>query len=295
MKRIFVILIFSVTAFAFGNAQSQSNATQNQEAQIAEARRRVVLPPNVTRFDSEVVNVPMLGTKTLPLVEVKLNGKGPYKLLLDSAANVTLLQMRVADELKLQVLRPGETSKLLALNSLQIGTARFEDLVVGARAWNEDIDGVLGFNVFADCLLTMDYTRQRVILRQGMLPPVNGKDIFKYGLDNRSPTLEITIGNERLSILVDTGATQAVVIPDTIASKLRFAKGLSPGPNMSTFEIAQSRALIGRLSGSITIGIHEISEPTIHVWSDIPLIGSGLFKDFVLTFDQKNQTLKISV
>lgn len=295
MKKKLVILSFIIIAFAFGNARSQSDVTQNQEAQTAEARRRVTLPPSVTKFDSAVVNVPMLGSKTLPLVEVKLNGRGSYKFLLDSAANVTMLQMRVADELKLPVLRPGETSKLLALNSLQIGNAHFEDLVVGARRWNEPIDGILGFSVFADCLLTMDYTRQQIILRKGSLPSANGKDIFKYGLDNRSPTLEITIGNERLSILVDTGAAQGVVITEAIASKLRFTKGLSPGPNLSTFETGQSRALTGRLSGNITIGIHEISEPKIHVWNDVPVIGSGLFKDFVLTFDQKNQTLKISV
>ena len=88
------------------NAQSQSNTTQTQTERIAEARRRVGVPPIITRLDSATVNAPMLGSKTLPLVEARLNGKGPYKLLVDSAANVTLLQMRVADELKLPVLRP---------------------------------------------------------------------------------------------------------------------------------------------------------------------------------------------
>ena len=68
--------------------------------------------------------------------------------------------MRVADELKLPVLRPGETSKLLSLGSVQIDGAHFEDLVVGAKSWNENIDGVIGFNLFTNCLVMMDYTRQ---------------------------------------------------------------------------------------------------------------------------------------
>ena len=187
---------------------SQSNTTQNQTERIAEARRRVGVPPIITRLDSATV---------------------------------------------------------------------------------------IGFNFFVDCLLTMDYPRQRIILRKGALPPANGKDIFTYGLDNRIPTLGIMIGNERVNILVDTGAAQGVVIPDTIASKLRFIGGLVPGPNLSTFDTPTSRALLGRLSGDITIGIHIIAEPTIHVWNDVPVIGSGLLQDFILTFDQKNRTLKISL
>ena len=293
MKQL-AIFCFALIILLYSNTNAQSTATQNQTEQVAEARRRVVEPPKITRLDLAVVNVPMLGS-TLPLIEVRLNGKGPYKLLIDTAANVTLLQTRVSDELKLPVLRPGETSRLVSLTSLQIGDAHFQDLVVGAKVWNESIDGVIGFNLFADCLLTIDYTRQRIILRKGTLPPANARDIFTYGLDNRRPTLPIVIGNERLTVLVDTGAAQGVVIPNTIASKLRFAGGLAAGPNLSTFDTPQSRALMGRLSGSIIIGIHEISEPTVHVWNDVPIIGSGLLQDFVLTFDQKNRTLRISL
>lgn len=295
LRRPLIILCVVFISLLSSNLQGQSNATQNQTEQIAEARRRVVAPPGITRLDSDVVKVRMVGTKTLPLVDAKLNGKGPYKLLVDSAANVTLLQTRVADELKLPVLRPGEASKLVSLESVQIGDAYFQDLVVGARSWNEDIDGVIGFNLFTNCLLTLDYPGQRMILRKGALPPANGKDIFNYGLDNRSPTLNIGIGNELLTVLVDTGATQGVVIPDKIASRLRFNKGLIAGPDLSTFETPKSRALVGRLSGNINIGIHEIAEPTIHVWSDIPLIGSGLLQDFILTFDQNSRTLRISL
>ena len=291
------ILLLVLIMFISGNAQSQLKVTQSQEDKVAIARRRVVEPPGITQLDSPVVNVPMVGTKTLPLVEVKFNGKGPYKLLVDSGANVTLLQMRVADELKLPVLRPGDKSKLVTLESVQMGGAHFRDLVVGARAWDEKIDGVLGFNLFADCLLTMDYPRQQISLRKGVLPKANGKDIFTYSLnDNRHPVIEITIGKERSIVMIDTGAAQGVVVTEALAPKLRFASELVPGPKLSTFTAPESRALVGRLSGRISIGIHEIWEPTVYVWKEeYPIIGSGLFQDFILTFDQKNRTVRMSV
>ena len=279
-----VILITSSYVFAQSDAET-----------IAEARRRVVLPPKVTRLESSIVRVPMVGTRTLPLVNVTLNGKGPYKLLVDTAANVTLLQMRVADELALPVLRPGDTSRLVSLKSMRIGNAHFDDMVVGARAWDEDIDGVLGFAVFADCLLTMDYPRQQLVLRNGDLPAANGKDIFIYGLDNRSPTLEVMIGSEKLNILVDTGARQALVLPNAIASRFNFNGVLKPGPTLSTFHTAPSQSQIGRLADTIKMGAHHIDGARVHVWEDIPVLGSDLFKDFVLTFDQKNRTLRIGL
>ncbi len=276
---------------------SLSHVTQDNTDQIALARRRVREPPGKTEFMTRVVRVPLVGSKTLPLVEAKLNGKGPYKFLVDSAANVTLLQMRVADEVNLTVLRPGERSKLVLVESIEIGGARFKDLVVGARSWNENIDGVIGFNLFAHCLLTIDYPRQHLVLRQGVLPKPNGKDIFAFGLDNGSPTLGVTIQNESLTVLLDTGTVPGLVLPDgPLAKKLRYSSGPSPGATLSSFQTAESQALVGQLDGSLNIGIHEISRPTIHIWKDeLPVLGSGLLQYFVLTFDQRNGTVRISV
>lgn len=284
------IVLAALVLTIYGNGLAQGDPEV-----VAEARRRVAQPPRVTHLETQVVRVPMVGTKTLPLVNVTLNGSGPYKLLVDTAANVTVLQMRVADELNLPVLRPGDASKLVALSRMQIGGALFGDMVVGARTWNEDIDGVIGFGIFANVLLTMDYPKQQLTLRKGELPVANAKDIFKYGLDNRSPTLEIAIGDERLNILVDTGARQALVIPNSIASKLKFTGELTPGPTLSTFHTAASPSRIGKLSDELSMGIHKIAGTKVHVWEDVPVLGSDLFKDFVLTFDQKNQTLRIGV
>ncbi len=292
---LYLILIFLAPVLSVFT-QVPVNTAQNSAEIIAEARRRVVGPPKATKITPATVIVPMVGSKTLPLVNVSINGKGPYRFLLDTGANVTLLQMRVADELRLPVLRPGDSSKLLAVNTFKIGGAVFEGLVVGARSWDENIDGVIGFNLFADCLFTMDYPKQRLSIRKGALPNANGKDILTYGLDRRNPTLDIPIGGKPMTFLIDTGASQTMVVPETAAAKFAFVDGLRPGPAMSTFVIAKSNARVGRYRGNFSLGIHIITNPTVYVWADeIPLIGSALLKDFVLTFDQKNQRVKIGV
>ena len=290
MYRIFVIsILLLIQAFPF-----YSQGSSPDDEQIAEARRRVTGAPGSTELPGGSAKVPMVGTKTLPLVEIKINGRGPYKLLVDTAANVTLLQMRVADELKLRVLRPGDSSKLVAVESMEIGNARFRDLVVGARAWDEKIDGVLGFNVFANCLITMDYPAQTLEMRNGALPVADGATVFRYGLDNRSPTLEMTVGKTRMTMLLDTGAVQSIVLSEKDAAKLEFRSALKTGSQLWTFDTGKTHARVGRLAGDVVFGASRVKEPTVHVsGEDPPLIGSDFLEDFVITFDQRNQTVSI--
>jgi predicted aspartyl protease len=186
MKR--TLLVFFLVFLCCGEL-IKVKLSQNQEDPIAVGRRRVVAPPGKTELNSHI-KVPMVGTKTLPLVEVKLNGKSGYRLLLDTGANVTLLQTRVADELKLPVLRPGDKSKLVALESVQIGGAQFRDLVVGARAWEENIDGVLGFNLFADCLLSLDYQKQQIRVRKGATRD-KWERYFLVQINKRQPSFRV--------------------------------------------------------------------------------------------------------
>lgn len=291
---LFILLLLILLTGSY--AQNPASA-QNQEDPYAELRRRIVQPPKVTDLGSSVVRVPMVGTKTLPLIEVKINGKGPYKFLFDTGANVTILQTRVIEELKLLNLKP-VGKPILELKDLQIGNAHFRELLVAARDWDEKIDGVLGFSVFADCLLTIDYPKQKFILRQGTIPKANGKDIFNYLLlaDGGLPGIEATFGNESIRLLIDTGSSKGVIVSEKFASKLSFANGFAAGPNMETVATPKSRSKIGKLAGNMQIGIHRFIQPTIYVRNEeFPTIGSKILQDFVLTFDQKNKSVRISV
>lgn len=277
-------------------AQSPVNTPQTQEDPYAELRRRMVEPPKIIKLDSAVIKVPMVGTKTLPLIEVKINGRGPYKFLVDTGANVTILQNRLVEELKLPNLKP-VGKPIIEIKEIQIGGAHFQDLRVGAREWDEKIDGVLGFNVFADCLLTIDYPKQNLILRQGTIPPANGKDVIRYSLtEGGHPSLETIMGNEKIKLMIDTGSVSGFIIPEDFAAQLSFVDGLSPGPTMKTFATPKSQAKVGRLAANVIIGIHQFIKPIIYVRNEeFPTIGSKILQDFILTFDQKNQTVRIGV
>jgi hypothetical protein len=107
-------------------------------------------------FESPRVEVPLVGAPTLPLVEVTLNGRGPYRFLFDAGANVVSVKASVAREAGLPVLQQLSERSVVGVDSLRLGGVVFR----GVAAVGEpelDVDGVVGFNLFKDGLLTLDY------------------------------------------------------------------------------------------------------------------------------------------
>lgn len=262
---------------------------------IEEARRRVVGPPASFDLGAASVVVPLVGPETKPLVEVRLNGRGPYRLLVDTGANVTLLQGRVARELELRILRPGKESQLVEVDRLEIGHARFDGVVAGARDWREDIDGVLGFNLFSGCLLTFDYPARTLVLERGALPSANGVDRIPFEVGERGhPFFDLQIGDSRMRFLLDTGAAQWLTIPKAMAKDLRFDGPPRPGPTL-TWNDQSYPVEAARLADDVRIGGYILRRPEVFLTpEEHPLVGSGFLKEFRLTIDQGSKVVRLA-
>jgi hypothetical protein len=97
------------------------------------------------------------------LVAVKINGKGPFQMLLDTGADVCLIKMSLAQELSLQI----ETKELLLggigsgfakarltkIQKLEIGEIAIKELSLLAientpKIKKEPVDGIIGFDFF---------------------------------------------------------------------------------------------------------------------------------------------------
>lgn len=90
--------------------------------------------------------LPLVGTPTLPLVGVMINGTGPYRFLIDLGSNVTLLRRDVVDASRSTVLVDRATSDIVHVGTIALGEALLKG--VTAASYDElDVDGVLGYNV----------------------------------------------------------------------------------------------------------------------------------------------------
>ena len=142
-----------------------------------------VLPSRAA--DPVAVKVPFEILKNGPflsghmMVQVKVNGKGPYRLVFDTGAPVNLLGMKIGTECGLtgaNVKRPKNVSPMAAANQVLVDRIELGGLVLeGQSAVVFDhptirkmaeafgpIDGLIGFPVFARYRTTIDYQQKEM-------------------------------------------------------------------------------------------------------------------------------------
>jgi hypothetical protein len=153
---------------------------------------------------------------------VLINGRGPYRLVLDTGASRSAIVQRVADDLALPV-RPdairlrGVTGTAIApavqLDTLQFGELAVTDTLVPivADAFG-GADGVLGGEGLEGKRIQIEFRRDRVsIARSKRFPAQPGYSVvpFRYG-PTRGMRIEVLVGAVKAVGVIDTGAQATV-------------------------------------------------------------------------------------
>ena len=125
--------------------------------------------PGEVRFDLAPPNDAAI------IVPVKINGKGPYKFVLDTGATFTCIDMKLVEELKLPewrgsfgaIIAPNESNvKLISLDSLEVGQAKATKLQACAIDLNQmqtgglNVKGLVGLNFLKSYRLSIDFDKK---------------------------------------------------------------------------------------------------------------------------------------
>jgi len=117
----------------------------------------------------------------IPIVQVLVNGQGPFRFVLDTAASKTIIDRGLAERLGLpggpeaMALGAGGLMpvRLARLEELRLGGLTLRDLEVGVAdlsAFREVLDvpveGVLGSDVLEGLVITIDYRRKRLSIER---------------------------------------------------------------------------------------------------------------------------------
>jgi len=266
--------------------------------------------PDRIELASPEVIVPLRMEKGRPVVEVAIDGKGPFPFVLDTGAGGTVLGSDLVSELALP--EAGETrigdpinphaitAKRVRIGRLTLGGATFSDMTatsmenaglrvhLGAR-------GVLGMPVFAELLLTLDFGRGEVRIGRGQLPSPDGKGVVAYrpgfGGTIRVP---ITVGPLELEADLDSGSPAAVSLPNDYMDRLPLeGKPVEIGRARTvTSEFAVYGAT---LKGAVQIGGHRLENPALR-FNRLPVanVGSELLRRFAITIDQKSRRIRFA-
>jgi hypothetical protein len=246
----------------------------------------------------------------MPVIEVKLNGQGPFIFAIDTGGGMQAdIDTSIAERLKLQpngIVRSGDPS---GLNDRELNTAQIDSITFGGvefrnvtalvrpqriTAGYPDVDGILGFALFADYLLTLDYPAMQIRLARGNLPVANGADILSFEIENRVPVIELAIGKWRVKAHVDSGNFVAgFILPEDLVEQLPLlSEPVTVGRARSVsnqIEIKQAQ-----LRDTIHIGRFNYPQATIAFPAlSNTNVGFKVLREFSLTFDQKNRRMKM--
>jgi D-alanyl-D-alanine carboxypeptidase len=267
--------------------------------------------PSLTVLPKDGVDVPMLRNRHLPAVHVTIDGQGPFLFAIDTGgAGLARIDAALAAKLGLQKVgevrsgdpsgRNTKTLPLLALGAIEVGGARFEGVEGSARDFaelppGEKVDGILGFGLFADCLLTLDYPASRVRLEQGSLPAPNGRDVIPFRSPRGVPSVTLTVAGRDMDADLDAGAQGGIMLPEAEAARLPLSE---PPAVIGRARTAHNEFEIkaATLDGDATLGALTLRRPRVEFQPmfEVANVGARVLQDLVVTFDQQRGAVRLA-
>lgn len=249
-----------------------------------------------------VHSAPMVERYGKPYVMVTVNGRGPYRFIIDTGTGGDLLVTpQLADELGLppagQVRlndpsgQGGHRTPLVYVDSLQFAGVEFTGLKALRHAIISeagDCQGLLGFTLFRNYLLTLDFPNRVVTLGAGSLIPDGERSVLPILMPDGVPIATIQIGEQSIRAQLDSGGG-GLTLPESLAPRLQYEIEpvvFAAGESLSTrFEVKAAR-----LASIVRVGMYTFAHPVVEIHPAFPLanFGSPPMQNFAITFDQKN-------
>lgn len=237
-----------------------------------------------------------------PYVMVTINGKGPFRFVIDTGTGgeafvtsdlVSQLGLSEVGQIKLND-PSGKGSRnvpMVMLQSLQVAGVEFTGVKAAVHNLNGGdgfYQGLLGFVLFRDYLLTLDYPNRQLELASGELKPDGGRSVLPFRMPEGIPVVTLTIGAAHIEAQLDSGGA-GLSLPSGLASRLKFSTettSVSNAHSLSTrFQVKGAT-----LATDVRLGSYTFKRPYVEINPAFPLanFGSCPMQNFALTFDQKN-------
>lgn len=298
MGRLFLFTTLFVPLLALAGAQTQSADPPSYQKVQFKSATSLPFRPNA---------------RDLVAIEVMIDGKGPYLFGIDTCAGGGgRISSDLAKKLGLETIGQARAGDGTGVNMRTIDIRRAGTLTIGGVSFQgvdllerdnltpaapstgkaPQVDGILGFGLFKELLLKIDFKKHRVTLSQGAVPA--GSRTVPLDDSRGVSQVQITIGSLTRSAHFDTGADGEIVIPAADAKQLQFAS--------EPKEIHRARTnfneiiILGApLKGDVSLGPLKLHNPLIGYADLFRTVNFGrkMMQGHAFTFDRANKRLKI--
>lgn len=151
-------------------------------------------------------------------VNVHVNGTGPYRFVVDSGADTSVIGQRIANGLRLPMGRrvilnsitDSQIVDRVLVDELQLGPTKVVDLEVPVlRDRDLGAEGMLGLDALVEQRLMLDFEKRLITVDDGRTPLPRYDDMIVVTARLRKGQLiltQVTAGRQRLEAVVDTGS-----------------------------------------------------------------------------------------
>jgi hypothetical protein len=252
-------------------------------------------------------SAPMIERYGKPYVMVTINGKGPYRFVIDTGTGAdAFVSPELADELQLPTAaeavvsdpsrQGGQRVPVVLLPSIRLAGVEF----YWVKAIRHEVtgeagscQGLLGFTLFRDYLLTLDFPNRQVLLTAGVLTPDGEKTVLPFRMPEGVPITSLRVNGQSVEAQLDSGGG-GLTLPEGLAANQKWE---IPPVVFATAHTMTTRFEIkaAKLASDVKVGKYTFTHPVVEIHPAFPLVnfGSPPMQSFAITFDQKSLLVRL--
>jgi hypothetical protein len=279
----------------------------------AQVQQRHDFPPPQVELGGGEVRVPLTFVGGRPVVEARINGKGPFRFYFDTGASGPVIGQKLARELDLEVIGAAAVksggdapekkpipAEVVRLKEVELGGAKLAAVHVvamdrAALGDKDAPDGVLSPALFRGYVVAIDYPKQEMRIRAGQLEQPDDKSVFAYQAGRPIPSIMLRVAGQEIEAHLDSGSGAGLSLPPKFAETLPLEGKLVDTGKKARSVSGEFPVLEGKLQGGVSFGKFSIDNPTIQ-FSDVVRrgnIGSKILERFVVTVDVANRRFRL--
>ncbi len=253
--------------------------------------------------EQAIYSAPMTERYGKPYVMVEINGKGPYRFIIDTGTGTEVfVSPELADDLQLPAtgesamlkdpsMQGGQRVPIVLLSSINIAGVEFHQVKARVHTVPGEAGtcyGLLGFTLFHDYLLTLDFPNRQVLLTVGALKRDGEKTILPFRMPYGVPIASLSVNGQAVEAQLDSGGG-GLTLPETLAAHQKWDVApivFETGETLATrFNIKGAK-----LDGDVKVAKYTFNHPVVEIHPAFPLVnfGSPPMSKFAITFDQKS-------
>lgn len=242
-----------------------------------------------------------------PYVMVTINGRGPFRFVIDTGTGAdAFVTPALASELQLPNFAEAVVSDPSHQGSERVPTVLLQSVGLAGVEFSNvkaivhtvtgeagSCQGMLGFTLFRNYLLTLDFPNRQVLLSSGALTEDGDRTVLPFRMPDGVPITRLRVDGQGVEAQLDSGGS-GLTLPETLAAHLKWEQ---PPVVFATGQTMTTRFAIkaAKLSGDVKVARYTFDNPVVEIHPAFPLVnfGSPPMQRFAITFDQKSLLVRL--